>query len=180
MSDGTRTHDHRNHNPALYQLSYTHHIQLSYLPSLAQQLRSVIHRPRRPWLTVRREFHSLDEILFPAHPAELHSPYSTILPAFPGATAAPPLYTGLAIGMIGAPERTRTSNPRLRRPMLYPVELRAHEVLMPRYQHLSTQQSWSGQRDLNPRPSAPKADALPDCAMPRSMPDSYTHLTGMR
>ena len=27
---------------------------------------------------------------------------------------------------------------------------------------------WSGQRDLNPRPSAPKADALPDCAMPRA------------
>ena len=27
--------------------------------------------------------------------------------------------------------------------------------------------NWSGQRDLNPRPSAPKADALPDCAMPR-------------
>ena len=27
--------------------------------------------------------------------------------------------------MIGAPERTRTFNPRLRRPMLYPVELRA-------------------------------------------------------
>src|SRR5918993_5643998 len=27
---------------------------------------------------------------------------------------------------------------------------------------------WSGQRDSNPRPSAPKADALPDCAMPRT------------
>ena len=26
---------------------------------------------------------------------------------------------------------------------------------------------WSGRRDLNPRPSAPKADALPDCATPR-------------
>ena len=26
---------------------------------------------------------------------------------------------------------------------------------------------WSGQRDLNPRPPAPKAGALPDCAMPR-------------
>gem|GEM_PF-4078040 len=26
---------------------------------------------------------------------------------------------------------------------------------------------WSGQQDLNLRPSAPKADALPDCAMPR-------------
>ena len=26
---------------------------------------------------------------------------------------------------------------------------------------------WSGQQDSNLRPSAPKADALPDCAMPR-------------
>ena len=26
---------------------------------------------------------------------------------------------------------------------------------------------WSGQRDLNPRLPAPKAGALPDCAMPR-------------
>ena len=25
VSDGDRTHDHRNHNPALYQLSYAHH-----------------------------------------------------------------------------------------------------------------------------------------------------------
>ena len=25
MDDGARTHDHRNHNPALYQLSYAHH-----------------------------------------------------------------------------------------------------------------------------------------------------------
>ncbi len=25
MSDGARTRDHRNHNPVLYQLSYTHH-----------------------------------------------------------------------------------------------------------------------------------------------------------
>jgi hypothetical protein len=27
--------------------------------------------------------------------------------------------------------------------------------------------TWSGRRDSNPRPSAPKADALPDCATPR-------------
>ena len=26
---------------------------------------------------------------------------------------------------------------------------------------------WSGRRDLNPRPSAPKADALANCATPR-------------
>src|SRR5688500_3704980 len=31
---------------------------------------------------------------------------------------------------------------------------------------------WSGQRDSIPRPSAPKADALPDCAMPRPFPAS--------
>ena len=30
---------------------------------------------------------------------------------------------------------------------------------------------WSGRRDLNPRPSAPKADALPGCATPRYLFD---------
>ena len=30
--------------------------------------------------------------------------------------------------------------------------------------------NWSGQGDSNSRPSAPKADALPDCAMPRTVP----------
>src|SRR4249919_530817 len=52
VDDGTRTHDGRNHNPGLYQLSYVHHCS-------------------------------------------------------------------------GAPGRTRTCDPRLRRPMLYPAELRA-------------------------------------------------------
>jgi hypothetical protein len=28
---------------------------------------------------------------------------------------------------------------------------------------------WSGQRDSNSRPSGPKPDALPDCAMPRHL-----------
>ncbi len=28
VDDGVRTHDHRNHNPGLYQLSYAHHIYL--------------------------------------------------------------------------------------------------------------------------------------------------------
>lgn len=49
----------------------------------------------------------------------------------------------------GAPGRTRTCSPRIRNPMLYPVELRAH------------QKRWSGRRDSNPQPSAWKADALP-------------------
>jgi hypothetical protein len=60
---------------------------------------------------------------------------------------------------IGAPGRIRTCNPRLRRPVLYPLSYgRNFDVIV-----------WSGQQDLNLRPSAPKADALPDCAMPRSL-----------
>ena len=52
------------------------------------------------------------------------------------------------------------------RPMLYPVELRA--LFSSIRKSLQNQQNyWSGQTDSNRRPSAPKADALPDCAMPR-------------
>ena len=53
VADGARTHDNRNHNPGLYQLSYSHH------------------------------------------------------------------------KTFGTPDRNRTCNPRLRRSVLYPVELRA-------------------------------------------------------
>jgi hypothetical protein len=31
VTDGARTHDHRNHNPGLYQLSYNHHNSLQLL-----------------------------------------------------------------------------------------------------------------------------------------------------
>jgi hypothetical protein len=58
----------------------------------------------------------------------------------------------------GAPGRIRTCDPRLRRPLLYPTELRAPRL---------DETIWSGQRDSNPRPPAPKAGALPACAMPR-------------
>src|SRR5258708_5387068 len=36
---------------------------------------------------------------------------------------------------------------------------------------------WSGQGDSNSRPSAPKADALPDCAMPRRG-ENHTEASG--
>lgn len=61
VDDGARTHDNRNHNPGLYQLSYIHHRIIT-------------------------------------------------------------------TGSTGAPDRNRTCNPRLRRPVLYPVELRVHSV----------------------------------------------------
>src|SRR6476469_5210910 len=66
--------------------------------------------------------------------------------------------------VIGAPGRNRTCNHRLRRPVLYPVELRAPVTAEP---YNPAGPEWSGQRDSNPRPSGPKPDALPDCAMPR-------------
>jgi hypothetical protein len=67
VDDGTRTHDGRNHNPGLYQLSYVHHRPHS--------------NPLRRLLVLQRA--------------------------------------------DGAPGRTRTCDPRLRRPVLYPAELRA-------------------------------------------------------
>ena len=60
VGNGTRTHDNRNHNPGLYQLSYSHH------------------------------------------------------------------------QTFGPPDRIRTCDPRLRRPMLYPAELRAARQLSKR------------------------------------------------
>ena len=95
----------------------------------------------------------------------------------------------------GASARTRTSNPRLRRPMLYPVELRTQGLTSEQF-YQTASMSWrpncialyilsscfcyftsslkilliqprSGQRDLNSRPPAPKAGALPNCAIPR-------------
>ena len=48
---------------------------------------------------------------------------------------------------IGVPEGSRTPDTRLRRAVLYPAELQAH--------------NWSGRRDSNPRPSPWQGDALP-------------------
>ena len=38
---------------------------------------------------------------------------------------------------------------------------------------LTLKLNWSGQTDSNRRPSAPKADALPGCAMPRLIKKIY-------
>src|SRR5262245_58781818 len=67
----------------------------------------------------------------------------------------------------GAPERIRTPDPRLRRPLLYPPELLAPK-------------QWSGRADLNGRPPAPKAGALPGCATPRHLigDESLARATG--
>ena len=63
----------------------------------------------------------------------------------------------------GTPGRIRTCNPRLRRPVLYPLSYGRNAFLPCRFR------GWSGWRDLNPRPIAPKAIALPGCATPRQV-----------
>ncbi len=91
----------------------------------------------------------------------------------------------------GAPGRTRTCNLRIRSPLLYPVELRAlaEALCAPRAGEgnrtpITSLEGWgstvelhprvrscqglrSGREDLNLRPPAPKAGALPGCATPR-------------
>ncbi len=46
---------------------------------------------------------------------------------------------------------------------LYPTYRKPFDLIFNRAKN----EEWSGRRDLNPRPSAPKADALPGCATPR-------------
>ena len=77
VDDGARTHDRRDHNPELYQLSYVHQRYL-----------------RTANVTLQRA--------------------NRLRQAFSGKKEP-----------VGTPGRTRTFNRRLRRPMLYPVELRA-------------------------------------------------------
>jgi hypothetical protein len=57
---------------------------------------------------------------------------------------------------------------------LYPTYRKPFDLIANRVKN----EEWSGRRDSNPRPSAPKADALPDCATPRRMFRLYreTHL----
>src|SRR5262245_9966604 len=72
---------------------------------------------------------------------------------------------------FGAPGRARTCNLWLRRPTLYPVELRAHENDSTRTTFSGaanrcssrvrrTSEGWRARRDLNPRPTGSKPGAL--------------------
>ena len=131
VDDGTRTHDGRNHNPGLYQLSYVHHRREKNLPSA--------------------------------------SLYLDISPSGPSSVARP---AGLEPATAGLEGRCsiRLSYGRLVAHDSSPE----HPNRRPRAA-ASACDRWSGQRDLNPRPSAPKADALPDCAMPRRRPHRTGH-----
>ncbi len=108
MDDGARTHDNRNHNPGLYQLSYAHHKNgfISCCRGCCSAWRA------------RQDYSAL-----PAHLS--NHPYwcgrfGVIILNYRIVNRL------TAILVNGAPGRIRTCYPRFRRPMLYPNELRAH------------------------------------------------------
>ncbi len=134
VSDGDRTHDHRNHNPALYQLSYAHHngnvnssvflYRLNML--LNRDIRTNLNRQMRGllntsmYLTLRAIAYGDIQNCFRQFCRTLRFEF---LPT------CHLIYSLAGYKLNGAPERIRTSDPRLRRPLLYPAELRAQCVL---------------------------------------------------
>ena len=68
------------------------------------------------------------------------------------------LHPPFILNLESTPEWTRTTNLQLRRLLLYPIELRAHQTItkLPNYSNTML----SGRQDSNLRPPAPKAGAL--------------------
>ena len=134
MTDGTRTHDHRDHNPGLYQLSYSHHRVFIWRAWQDYSVPPVPHPSGRPMavqLLLTNIFlifalrASLWDVQFRSRrncPDKVVKP-STVL-VLNKQLLKETYFRFLLI--IGAPGRTRTCYPRLRRPMLYPNELQAH------------------------------------------------------
>ena len=120
-------------------------------------------------------------------------------PSTPGATVQCSnqlSYTHHDSNATGAPEGTRTPDLRLRRPLLYPPELLALKKCAGRSMQAAENEKpgfelpaahcslpteiWSGRADLNGRPPAPKAGALPGCATPRqAQATSFYTCTGL-
>jgi hypothetical protein len=78
VSDGDRTHGHWSHNPALYQLSYTHHIHSRKHDHVAHGLNSClpVNHHSLVQVTIRRnrEMQFCDAGRTKAKPARLNSP----------------------------------------------------------------------------------------------------------
>ena len=130
MDDGTRTHDGRNHNPGLYQLSYVHQKPVRRLCErpfiLAYQATTFGGALGRiiPYIPVLHRYAaSLTAI---QNCSRHHINMTWVEPAILTCQDFRSFSSCLRGHFGGAPGRTRTCDPRLRRPVLYPAELRAH------------------------------------------------------
>ncbi len=68
VRNGARTHDNRNHNPGLYQLSYSHHIVLSFVDGVPYRIRTCDPLLRR-------------QLLYPAEPRAHNSEQFCVHPS---------------------------------------------------------------------------------------------------
>jgi hypothetical protein len=117
VDDGARTHDRRNHNPELYQLSYAHHGDVAAKPYIlsVSQPKSILF-----WLQTNilshqdRKWRARQD--YSGHPRQLllHCSTSRIPAVVPSALRA-------ALASLARSDRSirsvRTCNPRLRRPV---------------------------------------------------------------
>ena len=131
VNDGIRTRDHRNHNPALYQLSYAHHN--IYRISVALYYTD--------FCTTFYSAFPLSNQTFTAVGWRRKSPAARVV--------RPAGFEPATLGLEG-------------RCSIHMSYGRSVDV------GLLSWKKWSGQQDSNLRPSAPKADALPGCAIPRN------------
>ena len=118
VGDGTRTHDNRNHNPGLYQLSYTHHPEQQKSNGVGDGTRTHDNRNHNPGLyqlsyTHRSNFCShitvRKEIL--RKPAVLSSSKNQFQAASFSREPAPALLTGLFTSLLRELLELRRSKP---------------------------------------------------------------------
>jgi hypothetical protein len=127
VSEGTRTLDDRNHNPGLYQLSYAHHNTVKW--HARQDYSGSRPHPCGAVTKTRRRS---------THPGVLSNPLFYPGSRFESSYYPQPRNIKASDNkqLNGTPGRIRTCYPRLRRPMLYPDELRAHCSELPLYRLL--------------------------------------------
>ncbi len=165
VSKGARTLNPRIHSPVLYRLSYTHRKYVLARPEGIEPPTCGFEGRRASYQGASREWSSFIE-----------KSQCGCAPWNPLALRRSLIRLRLRAMRLGAPGGNRTPDLRLRRPTLYPTELRAHTAGDRRVKRSAVPAipccQRSGRRDSDPRPPAPKAGALPGCATPRTLEEA--------